>query len=201
MAPHFILALSEKPQVVVACESGSLTINRLAKRQRDLWNIFWGKIPSRRMRRLMLNRILREYDASVFVGIGVTFFDPWNISIHPRCVINAGCIIDGRGGAVTIGSDTDIGLQTHIWTLEHDPSDPDHGVRGGSVVIGDHVWIATRSTILPCTSVGRGTVIGCGTVVTKDLPERSIAAGVPAKVIGNRDNSLDYKLNYHPRFR
>lgn len=174
---------------------------RIRKLMRDAWNVFWGKIPSRRLRRLYLARILAQYDRSSFVGIGVQFFDPWSVEISDHCVINQAVIIDARGGSVQIGANTDIGAHTHIWTLEHDPNDPAHGTKGGAVVIEDHVWIATRVTILPGVTVGRGAVVACGSVVTKDVPGKAIVAGVPAKVIGERDNPLEYQLNYHPRFR
>lgn len=133
--------------------------------------------------------------------MNVKFFDPWSIVLSDRSVLNTGCIIDARGGVVSIGHDTDIGAQTHIWTLEHDPNDPDHGTRGGPVDIEDHVWIATRVTILPGVTIGRGAVVACGSVVTKDVPAMAIVAGIPAKTIGQRDNPLTYQLNYNPRFR
>ena len=121
--------------------------------------------------------------------------------LSDRSVLNNGCVIDARGGTVTIGHDVDVGAETHIWTLEHDPNDADHGTRGGTVTIEDHVWVATRVTILPGVTIGRGAVVACGSVVTKDVAANSIVAGVPAKVIGERNNPLTYKLNYNPRFR
>ena len=176
-------------------------VDRVAKWQRDVWNMCWGKVPSRRLRRLLLSRMLASYDRRVFVGLGVKFYDPWRVSIAPRSVINAECLIDARGGEVRIGGDTDIGTQTHIWTLEHDPADSNHDTRGGPVAIEDHVWIASRVTILPGVTIGRGAVVACGSIVTEDVPENAIVAGVPAKPIGHRDNPLTYQLNYQPRFR
>jgi maltose O-acetyltransferase len=61
----------------------------------------------------------------------------------------------------------------------------DHFSDGPSkpVVIEDDVWIATRSTILKGVTIGRGSVVAAGAVVTKDVPPYTIVAGVPAKVI------------------
>lgn len=175
--------------------------SRRTKWTRDLWNICWNQIPSRRVRKLLLKRNVPELGEDVYVGLGVKFYDPWNLKVAQRSLINAHCIIDARGGGVTIGCDVDIGTETHIWTLEHDPNDVDHGTRGGPVTIEDHVWIATRATILPGVTIERGAVVACGSVVTKDVAANSIVAGVPAKVIGERNNPLTYKLNYNPRFR
>lgn len=51
------------------------------------------------------------------------------------------------------------------------------------VIIGDHVWIGTRVTILPGVRVGNGAVIAAGALVSKDVPDGALVAGVPAKVI------------------
>ena len=53
--------------------------------------------------------------------------------------------------------------------------------------IGDDVWIGHRVTILPGVHIGKGTVIGAGSVVTKDTPEYSVVAGNPARVVKYRE--------------
>ena len=53
----------------------------------------------------------------------------------------------------------------------------------GPVCIGENVWIGDKVTILPNITIGKGCIIAANAVVTKDIPEYSIAAGVPAKVI------------------
>lgn len=165
------------------------------------WHLLVRHFPSRRLRRFWLHRILISCDPAVFVGLGVTLVKPANIQLGARAVINADCILDGREAPITIGEDTDIGTHTHIWTLEHDVNDPQHGTKGGPVVIEDHVWIASRVTILPGVTIGRGAVVAAGAVVTKDVVSLAIVAGVPAKVIGWRSNPLTYRLNFNPRFR
>ena len=50
-------------------------------------------------------------------------------------------------------------------------------------------------------TIGRGAVVAAGAVVTKDVPPMAIVAGVPAKIIGRRNNPLTYKLSFAPRFR
>lgn len=53
----------------------------------------------------------------------------------------------------------------------------------GSVSIGDNVWIGDNATILPGVTIGDGAVIGANSVVTKDIPPKTISAGNPAKII------------------
>lgn len=69
----------------------------------------------------------------------------------------------------------------------------------GSIEIGNNVFIGTRATIMPKVKIGDNCVIGAGSIVTKDIPSNSIAAGVPARVINSVEkykekniNSLDY---------
>ena len=55
------------------------------------------------------------------------------------------------------------------------------------VTIGDDVWIGFGACVLPGVSVGRGSIVAAGAVVTKDVPDWTIVGGVPAKVIGSRN--------------
>jgi len=165
------------------------------------WHLLGRHLPSRSLRRFWLRRILASFGPSAFVGLGVTLMKPVNIQLGARSVVNSDCILDGRDAPIHIGDDTDIGTHSHIWTLEHDVNDPQHGTKGGPVVIEDHVWIASRVTILPGVKIGRGAVVAAGAVVTKDVPSLAIVGGVPAKVIGWRSNPLTYRLNFNPRFR
>ncbi len=61
------------------------------------------------------------------------------------------------------------------------------GLKNISVTIEDDVWIGSRVIILPGIKIGKGSIIGAGAVVTKDVPEYSIVGGVPAKLIRSRN--------------
>lgn len=86
-------------------------------------------------------------------------------------------MLDGRKAKLIIGANVDIAQETNIWTLEHEVNDNMHKVNGADVIIDDHVWIASRVTILPGVHIGRGAVIAAGAVVSKDVPELEIWGG------------------------
>ncbi|WP_346862597.1 acyltransferase [uncultured Draconibacterium sp.] len=164
-------------------------------------NSFVLRIPSRRIRKFFLKRVLQK------IGDGTNFLrfvelrNPKNISVGNHSVINQRVLLDGRGGKLVIGDNVDIAQETNIWTLGHDPNSDYHAAKGGDVVIEDYVWIASRVTILPGVRIGRGVVVAANSVVTKDIPPMSIVAGVPAKVIAKRESQLLYTLNYKPWLR
>ncbi len=94
-----------------------------------------------------------------------------------------GVHIDARE-LIQIGENVRIAPYTII--LDSDFHDlKDHFADGASqpIIIEDDVWLATRCTILKGVRIGKGAVVATGAVVTKDVPPRSVVAGVPAKVI------------------
>lgn len=99
-------------------------------------------------------------------------------------------IDDSHSWLIEIGSDVILAPQVHI--LAHDASTFLFlgYTRIGRVVIGDHVFIGAGSIILPNVRIGSHVVIGAGSVVTKDVPDRSVAAGNPAKVICTLEDYL-----------
>jgi maltose O-acetyltransferase len=60
----------------------------------------------------------------------------------------------------------------------------------GKVTIGDEVFVGYGTIILPNVRIGSRVVVGAGSVVTRDIPDNSVAAGNPAKVIGTYDDFL-----------
>lgn len=88
-------------------------------------------------------------------------------------------------GHVTIGKKCDIAPQVTILTGTHHIGDSTHRAGKGittDVIIGDGTWVGACSIILPGIRIGRGCVIGAGSVVTKDVPDNTMAKGVPARL-------------------
>lgn len=97
----------------------------------------------------------------------------------------------GAGGGIRIGSHVLIGQNVNIHAENHIFADRqrlinEQGVSYEGVVIEDDVWIGSKVTILDGVTIGRGAVVGAGAVVTRPVPAYTIAAGVPARVIGYR---------------
>ncbi len=112
------------------------------------------------------------------------------IEIGEASSVNDYCVLYGSGG-ITIGPDVHIAAHVVIIASEHDYSklgsnDFSKDVGGRGVKIEKSVWVGARAVILDGVTIGTGSVIGAGAVVTEDIPPYSIAVGVPAKVIKER---------------
>lgn len=157
-------------------------------------------IPSRHFRLFVVKRIVGSLGENVSILRHVEFMHPKGVCIGNNTVINSHVLLDGRGGHLKIGNNVDIAREVNIWTLEHDINDSMHRSLGGDVVIEDYVWIASRATILPGVTIGKGAVVACGAVVTKDVEPMTVVGGVPARKIGERINLLEYELKHNPLF-
>ena len=120
-----------------------------------------------------------------------------NLKIGHNSVINQKCRIDNRGN-ITIGNNVSISSEVCILTADHDLQSTEFNGRVRPVNIEDYVFIGTRAMILPGVTLGKGSAVAAGAVVTKDVPSFTIVAGVPAKSIGNRPKSFNYSC-YYPR--
>jgi len=96
---------------------------------------------------------------------------------------------------VRIGSNVSINDGARLLTASHDVADPKWQPISKPIDIEDFAWIATSATILPGVRIGRGAVVGAGTVVARDVPPYAVATGNPAQV---RENVRPKDLAYSP---
>jgi maltose O-acetyltransferase len=122
------------------------------------------------------------------IHMGVRTFEPRGISIGHDTIIGFRSFLDGRAKLV-IGDHVDIASEVMIYNSEHDINSVDFFAREEQVNIGDYCFIGPRAIILPGVTLGKGSVVAAGAVVTKDVPDFSIVGGIPAKVIGQRQNT------------
>lgn len=132
------------------------------------------------------------------------------ITIGRNCILEAGCILESYGGSILLEDGVflgpycvmyghgglHVGANTMIAT--HSVLIPaNHGLAGSGPIrgqpesrkgirIGSDCWLGSGTHILDGVEIGEGCVIGAGSVVSRPIPPRSIAVGVPAKVVRNR---------------
>ena len=151
-------------------------------------------LPVRKLREAIYRRMGMRLARTACVHRGVEVRDAWNIEVGDGSIVGFDCILDGRSG-ITIGAHVNLSSGAALWTRQHDHRDPEFGTVGGPIEIGDRAWISFRSTILPGVNIGEGAVVAAGAVVTRDVPAYAIAAGVPARVVGERHpQGLAYEL-------
>ncbi|WP_315110671.1 sugar O-acetyltransferase [Clostridium intestinale] len=147
---------------------------------------------------LRLNLIKEIFGEEKKVWIEPPFYFCYGRNIHlgDGCYINFNCnFVDD--GEIYIENKVMFGPAVTIATVNH-PINPE--IRGfmytKPVTIEENCWIGANSVICPGVTIGKNSVIGAGSVVTKDIPENSVAAGNPCRVIRIID---DFDRKYYDK--
>jgi maltose O-acetyltransferase len=161
----------------------------------ELMVLRWiGYVPSHEIRKLFYRLAGVRIGKGSNIHMWANFFEPNNISIGEDSILGDHIFLDGRD-KIMIGNHVDIASQVLIYNSEHKLDSEFFTAENKPVFIGDYVFIGPRAIILPGVKIGKGAVVGAGAVVTKDVNDYEIVGGVPAKVIGERNNKdLHYKL-------
>ena len=81
----------------------------------------------------------------------------------------------GEGAVVSQGA--------FLCAASHDYKDPGFPLIHGAIVVGKKAWVAARAIVLMGVTIGEGSVVGAGSVVTSDVPPNTVCAGNPARVV------------------
>lgn len=147
----------------------------------------------------LLNSIKKIYLMVVGAKIGKRPVFYHNVWISPGKHLIVGDDVDfalgvivSTAGGVEIGDRVLIGYNTCILSTNHNiPKARGRiffaGHSKSKISIHNDVWIGANCTILPGVTIGEGSVIAAGSVVTKDVPQYAVVAGVPAKIIRERE--------------
>ena len=115
------------------------------------------------------------------------------LTIEDHAFINAGLTAE-LGGDVSIGSWVRLGPDVMILTTSHEIGPPDRRSgrsQIGSVHVGDGAWIGARVVVMPGVTIGAGSVVAAGAIVTRDVAPNTLVGGVPARpirVLDERDS-------------
>ena len=168
-------------------------------RVKDLMYAFNTSKPSEvDKRRELMKQMFGSVGENVWINQPLTLAVGSTVTIGEGTYINSGLIlIDDY--KVTIGEGCLFGTNVTLCTTGH-PIDPEERAKGGMysfpITIGDGAWIGASAIILPGITIGKYAVVGAGSVVTKDIPDYTVAAGNPCRVIrkiSERDKEYYWK--------
>ena len=131
-----------------------------------------------------LIRTVLHHIGTPFRTIQIAFLRSSGVKIGKNCMISFRAKIDTRRGRISIGDNCVITygciLLSHDRSAMHIDSNDDGE---GNVVLGNNVYLGVHTVVLRNVTIGDGSVVGAGSVVTKDIPPGVVAAGNPARVI------------------
>ncbi|MBT5016355.1 acyltransferase [Candidatus Peregrinibacteria bacterium] len=141
-------------------------------------------------RNLVFKLLFKKLGKKTFIDYRTYFRYPSKIQIGSHVSVNRGSkffpIQQVKNVEIIIKDHVAIGPDVTIFAGGHDHNYLNLPVVGKTVTIEKYVWIGGKSIILGGVTIGEGAIIGAGSVVSKNIPPYTIAAGVPAKVIKKR---------------
>lgn len=145
---------------------------------------------SRKIRAFVLKRLFKKFGEKVNIEPKILFFNMSESKIGNYSGIGMNSFV----GTVQIGRDVMIGEELIAISKNHNFKDINIPMRKQGwkkdqpIIIEDDVWIGSRVILLPGIKIGKGSIIGAGAVIAKNVPPYSIIAGNPAMIIGKRDH-------------
>ncbi len=134
------------------------------------------------------NNVRIEKTCRIIVPNNFSIGDNSSISHYTTIYATFGVTI---GNNCLISSNCGISSYNHIQQSLNRPSEIDRDILFSKpVIIGDNVWVGMNTCILPGISIGNNSIIGSGSVVTKNIPENEVWAGNPAKFIKKLDLNI-----------
>jgi len=160
-----------------------------------------GHVPCHWKRRFFYRLGGMKIGKGSTIHMHARFYKPSGIKIGSDTIIGEFAVLDGRGD-LTIGEHVDMATGVMIYTAQHDIDDPEFKAETGKVTIEDYVFIGPRAIILPGVTIKKGAVVAAGAVVNKDVEEKTVVGGVPAKPLRERNlQDFNYKLGRAAWFR
>lgn len=158
-----------------------------------------GHTPSHALRLAYYRRALGWQigkRSSIHSGLRI-FGGRGRVRIGRRSTMQIDCLIVGAGMAdLTIGDDVAIAYRVNLVLGGHNILSPEFEGIVGPITIESRVFIATGATVIHGVTLGEGSVVTAGSVVTKTVPPFTIVRGNPAQVVGKRPRNLNYSAEH-----
>jgi acetyltransferase-like isoleucine patch superfamily enzyme len=141
-------------------------------------------------RRRYLRRAARAYGHDSIVTRGCRVLNPQGLSVGDGVVVARDVTLDARGG-IELCDEALIGFESVLLTHTHRSDETGvaiqrQGMFSAPVKIGARAWLGMRVIVLPGVEIGADAIVASGAVVTKSIPPRTVAAGMPARVLRSR---------------
>ena len=157
------------------------------------WEFLFRPWPGRIGRgiRFLAYRLFFPHATGLFlIPEYVHIWRPWRLTCGKNVRFGRFSQINCEGN-ISIGDNVMMGPFVVIVTTKHIFKDSNilirnQGLDTQPIVIENDIWIGAHSTILPGVTIGEGSIIAAGSVVTKDVPSKTVVAGIPARPIMNR---------------
>jgi len=121
--------------------------------------------------------------SEVRLRMPVVVYAPEKLSIGSQVDIGEFVVLRANGG-LTIGDRVLVAAHATLTTRGHPILPPRYGrTVDGPIVLEDDVWVGAAAVVLPGVTIGRGSIVGAGAVVTRDVPANTIVGGVPGRPI------------------
>lgn len=154
-------------------------------------NTVLSHVPVWKIRKFCLQLLRSRIGLGSLIDRNCFFMDPNRFRIGCNSHINRSCTLDARGG-LQIGNSVSVSHGVMLMTGSHDINSQNFQVCYLPIIIDDFVWIGCGAIVLQGVHIGKGAVVAAGAVVTKDVPPYTIVGGIPAKIIGTRNNNINY---------
>jgi galactoside O-acetyltransferase len=147
-----------------------MTFDRIKRMWWNLWLLSKGVTPGKAFSMMSPCYIYTNNGGYINTGD--------HLSLNHNVTIDA-----SDHGSIIIGDDVAIGPNTVLRSSNHDHINGGH--IPGKIHIENHVWIGANCVILPGTTIGKGAIVGAGSIVTKSIPANVVAVGNPCRPIKN----------------
>lgn len=151
------------------------------------WTVLcrWTPKPLNPLRLTVLRAFGARLEGTPFVHSRARISQPWHLHMHDRACLGDGAVAYNLG-PIEIGTGATVAQEAYLCTGTHDFTLPHLPLQTAPIRIGAHAFIGARAFVMPGVVVGERAIVGAASVVTRQVGNRMIVAGNPARIIGER---------------